>query len=297
VTGLIDTTGLSPGGGLSTTGGLDRFIGLGGSVASGYQLSFTSAAASYVGSASTVSTGGTASWLIEGTVYAGLNPGTVALTGNHQVQFGINPGSALTTLVISNNSLKGPSPDWSEFPNLTTLIMWGNQFTGSFPTLVFNQALTYVDMGLNAGLSGPLPSISGNLGMAIFQCGGCNFTGVNPSLAVNTALTGYALNNNNIIGSIHTLAPNTLLTFYNVATNFLTAVDVGFAVPAALKTIDMHNNLLPQASVDAVLAAVVAAGATAGTLNLGGTGNATPSAAGLADKATLITRTWTVTTN
>lgn len=297
MTGLIDTTGLSPGGGLSTTGGLSRFLGLGGSVASGYQLSFTSAAASYVGSASMASTGGTASWLIEGTTYAGLNPGTVALAGNHQVQFRIIPGSALTTLAIANNSLVGPAPNIAEFPNLTTLIIFGNQFTGVFPPLVFNQPLTYIDMGLNLGLVGSVPDISGNLAMATFQCGGCNFTGTIPNISVNTALTGYAVNNNNLVGAIHTLATNTVMTFFNVASNFLTSVDVGFAVPAALKTIDMHNNLLPQASVDLVLAAVVAAGATAGTLNLGGTGNATPSAAGLANKATLITRTWTVTTN
>jgi hypothetical protein len=242
-------------------------------------------------------TGGTASWLIEGTAYAGLNPGTVALSGNHQVQFRILPGSALTTLVLSNNSLKGPTPNLAQFPSLTTLIIWGNQFTGPFPPLVFNQTLTYIDAGLNAGITGSVPSISGNLSMGIFQFGGCSLTGTIPNISVNTALTGYAVNNNNLVGAIPTLVSNTLLTFFNVASNFLTSVVGGFAVPAALKTIDMHSNLLPQAAVDAVLAAVVLAGATGGTLNLGGTGNATPSAAGLADKATLITRTWTVTTN
>lgn len=291
MTGLIDTTGLS------TTGGLTKTVGLGSSIVSGYQLSFTSAAASYVGSASMASTGGTASWLIEGTAYAGLNPGTVALSGNHQVQFRILPGSALTTLAIANNSLKGPPPDISEFSGLTTLIIFGNQFTGVFPPLVFNQALTYIDMGLNLGLVGPVPDISGNLAMATFQCGGCNFTGTVPNITVNTALTGYAVNNNNLVGAVPSPAASTGMTFFNVASNLLTSVVGGFAVPAALKTIDMHNNLLPQAAVDAVLAAVVAAGATGGTLNLGGTGNATPSAAGLANKATLVTRTWTVTTN
>ena len=60
-----------------------------------------------------------------------------------------------------------------------------------------------------------------------------------------------------------------------------------------------QNNLLTQAAVDAILAAFVAANRTTGTriLNLGGTGNAAPSATGVTDKNTLISRGWTVTTN
>jgi hypothetical protein len=65
----------------------------------------------------------------------------------------------------------------------------------------------------------------------------------------------------------------------------------------ALLAIDLSSNLLPQAQVDSVLATVDGFATSSGTLNLGGTGNATPSAAGLTSKTNLTGRGWTVTTN
>jgi len=60
-----------------------------------------------------------------------------------------------------------------------------------------------------------------------------------------------------------------------------------------------ENNLLTANAVNAILAAFVLANKTTGTriLNLGGTGNASPTGQGITDKATLISRGWTVTTN
>jgi hypothetical protein len=61
----------------------------------------------------------------------------------------------------------------------------------------------------------------------------------------------------------------------------------------------LSSNLFTQAAIDAILAAFVTAGRVSGTrtLNLGGTGNASPSVAGLASVSTLVTRGWTVTYN
>lgn len=63
--------------------------------------------------------------------------------------------------------------------------------------------------------------------------------------------------------------------------------------------LDFSGNALTQTTVDAILAACVAGGSAAGieVLDLTGGTNATPSAAGLADKATLQTAGWTVTNN
>lgn len=61
-----------------------------------------------------------------------------------------------------------------------------------------------------------------------------------------------------------------------------------------------QDNLLTQAAVDAILAAFDAAGRNSGTriLNLGGTGNAAPSAGkGDTSKNNLLAKGWTVTTN
>lgn len=65
----------------------------------------------------------------------------------------------------------------------------------------------------------------------------------------------------------------------------------------ALLSMDFSSNLLPQAQVDGILATVDGFGTSNGTLNLGGTGNSAPSAAGTTHKTNLAGRGWTVTTN
>ena len=54
---------------------------------------------------------------------------------------------------------------------------------------------------------------------------------------------------------------------------------------------------LNQTSIDNILISIAAAGTSSGTLNMTGGTNATPSATGLAAKATLVGRGWTVTHN
>jgi len=101
-----------------------------------------------------------------------------------------------------------------------------------------------------------------------------------------------------LTGSIPSLTTNTALTTFYCYSNQLTNW-TGGTVSITLADFQAQNNLLTQAAVDAILAAFVAAGRNSGTriLNLGGTGNDTPSATGLTDKATLQSRGWTVTTN
>lgn len=66
-----------------------------------------------------------------------------------------------------------------------------------------------------------------------------------------------------------------------------------------LFSVDFSNNLLPQAQVDGVLTTMNGYGTTdaQGVINVGGTGNAAPSATGTSAKNALISRSWTVTTN
>ncbi|MBK6800353.1 MAG: hypothetical protein IPG83_02380 [Novosphingobium sp.] len=150
----------------------------------------------------------------------------------------------------------------------------------------------------NNQLTGSIPSLSANTALTVFYCYSNQLTGSIPSLSANTALSVFYCNNNQLTGSIPSLSANTALTVFHCFTNQLTGWSGG-TVSATLGEFQAQNNLLTQAAVDAILAAFVAAGRTTGTriLNLGGTGNAAPSAAGLADKATLQSRGWTVTTN
>ena len=132
----------------------------------------------------------------------------------------------------------------------------------------------------------------------MFICNNNQLTGSIPSLSANTALTAFICSSNQLTGSIPSLSANTALTAFNCSSNQLTGWSGG-TVSATLGDFQAQNNLLTQSAVDAILAAFVAAGRTTGTriLNLGGVGNATPSATGLTDKATLQSRGWTVTTN
>ena len=67
--------------------------------------------------------------------------------------------------------------------------------------------------------------------------------------------------------------------------------------PATDFTNAFINCALNQTSIDNILVSIAAAGTSSGTLNMTGGTNATPSATGLAAKATLVGRGWTVTHN
>ena len=147
-------------------------------------------------------------------------------------------------------------------------------------------------------LTGSIPSLSANTALTIFYCYNNQLTGSIPSLSANTSLTSFYCYSNQLTGSIPSLSANTALTIFYCNNNQLTGFSGG-SVSDTLGDFQALNNLLTQAAVDAILAAFVAANKTTGIriLNLGGTGNATPSATGLTDKATLVSRGWTVTTN
>ena len=172
-----------------------------------------------------------------------------------------------------------------------------NQLTGSIPDLSANTALTQFYCDINR-LTGNIPDLSANTALTQFLCYSNQLTGNIPDLSANTALTLFYCNSNQLTGNIPDLSANTALTLFHCNSNQLTGWSGG-TVSADLGSFQAQNNLLTQAAVDAILAAFVAAGRTTGTriLNIGGTGNAAPSAAGLADKATLESRGWTVTTN
>ncbi len=79
--------------------------------------------------------------------------------------------------------------------------------------------------------------------------------------------------------------------------NCALAASPDFSDCVVLTTLDFSVNALTEAAVDAALAGLVAIGTNNGTCDLSGGTNAIPSAAGLADKATLEGDGWTVTVN
>lgn len=285
-------------------------------------FTFVSTGVSYVGSsATTAANPNSPLWTIEGTKFAALNPGTVALTGNKKITFEITPAHQLLTFSCTGNTLTGSFPDFSRCPLITSIDVGNNALTGQMTSLSNLSALKTLGFATNT-LSGPISSLSACTALTTITGRASGVSGPIPSLAACTALTTVDLALNSHTGPLPSLSTNTLLTSFNVRTNMtiggniptivnnavlasffaydnvLTGVDAGFAVPAACHDFEVQNNLLTQAAVDAILAAFVLAGAAgAFILNVGGTGNATPSAAGLANKATLVGRGWTVTTN
>jgi hypothetical protein len=203
----------------------------------------------------------------------------------------------MTQFYCNNNQLTGNIPSLSANTALTQFYCYSNQLTGSIPSLSANTALTHFYCYSNQ-LTGNIPSLSANTALSVFSCSSNQLTGSIPSLSANTALSVFSCGANQLTGNIPSLSANTALTVFYCYNNQLTGWSGG-TVSATLGEFQAQNNLLMQAAVDAILAAFVAAGRTTGTriLNLGGTGNAAPSAAGLADKATLQSRGWTVTTN
>lgn len=192
---------------------------------------------------------------------------------------GYESNSNLRVVQFFDNKITGSIPSLSQLTNLKDFRCYGNTLTGSIPALSGLNALEIFWCQNQTGtkLTGSIPSLSGLTALRSFRCNGNQLTGAIPALS--------GLNNLEVF-----------YCFFNQLTDF-----AGGSVSNTLGDFQAQNNQLTSTAVNAILAAFVAAGRTlaSGTcvLNLGGTGNAAPTGQGLTDKATLISRGWTITTN
>jgi len=125
-------------------------------------------------------------------------------------------------------------------------------------------------------LSGYIPELSNNINLIAFACTGNNLDGYIPDLSNNTLL-------------------ETFICIGNQLTNYYPST-----ISIHCISFDASNNLLIQTAVDQILqdfATDISSRPLGGVLNLGGTGNASPSSAGLINKALIEAHLWTVTTN
>jgi Leucine-rich repeat (LRR) protein len=149
-------------------------------------------------------------------------------------------------------------------------------------------------------ISGSIPSLSSNTLLTDFLCHGNYITGYLPSLSTLTDLDRFNCGNNLLSGLVPNLSQNIkLATFRGYANSFI-GYD-GTTVPKSLINFSLNGNFLPESEVDKILIAFKNAQATTprntGALELGGLGNAAPSAAGIAAKNILTSYLWTVNTN
>jgi len=145
-------------------------------------------------------------------------------------------------------------------------------------------------------LSGPIPSLNTNTALQYFYCDNNSLTGPIPSLSANTNLVAFRGGNNQLSGPIPSLTANTKLSQFQCFNNQLTGYS-DVAVPASLSDFRASTNQLSSTAVNKILAAFVAINRINGILQIAGAGNGAPTGQGLTDKATLIGRGWTVTTN
>ena len=189
-------------------------------------------------------------------------------------------------LVIAGNQLSGPIPDITGMSSLKRFWVMVNQFTGTFPDISGNPDLEVINVGIN-NLTGTLPDISaiefpgsawgfGFPDLIRFNVYGNSFTGAIPDM-VNIPKLNYLLADNNNL------------------------TDFTGSFPITLERVFVNSNNLTQTAVDNILQAIVDANRTTNMANaileMGGTGNSAPSAAGIANRNILVGRGWTVFTN
>jgi hypothetical protein len=150
----------------------------------------------------------------------------------------------------------------------------------------------------NKQFTGCIASFERLTSVAAITFGEQRLTGKAPAVYQSSVLTSIYLVDNKYTGAITDISGCSNLQFLRFY-NTLVQTFKSQTVSSTLGTIDIQNAKLTTTAVNALLAAFVAAGRTTGTrvLNLGGPGNAAPTGQGIIDKATLVSRGWTVTTN
>lgn len=185
-------------------------------------------------------------------------------------------------------------PDWTK---LTDLDLNGDVCALGFPSLSACTNLGSLSVQTNQ-FSGILPSFSSCTLLTFIWIAANEFTGTMPSFAACTGLTSFLAYDNLFSGTIPSFAACTALTQWVCHVNQFTGYAAGgFATQKDLATINLQWNSLTEAAVDAILADCVTSLAIPArvvcTLTLSG-GNATPSAAGIANHLTLEAAGWTV---
>jgi hypothetical protein len=213
-----------------------------------------------------------------------------------------NPTITKTGLAVTWDYGDGTARDTTNTPSHT----YANAGTKNVGIYLNDAASKVTQFYCNSqNMVGAIPAINAFTALVTFNCYINQLTGSIPSLTANTALVTFYCSMNQLTGSIPSLTANTALVTFNCSTNQISGYTAS-TLATTLNNFQAHNNLLTQTAVSQILADFVtnlAARPASGTINLGGTGNAAPSAQGLLDKAAIIQHgvdlggTWAVTTN
>ena len=197
---------------------------------------------------------------------------------------------------LERNRLDEPLTDLSGFTQLRVITFSFNRnMGGSIPSLP--TSIVACDL-INSGMSGNIPSLNGLTNLMQFRVTRNSLTGTIPSVSGCPLLHNFQAHSNQLTGNIPDLSNCTNLERFDVDGNQLTGY-VGGVVSTSIERLNWQNNLLPASAVNTILSDCVATGTSGShrSINVGGTGNAAPTGQGITDKNTLISRSWSVTTN
>tara|TARA_B110000285_G_scaffold214820_1_gene260581 strand:+ start:2316 stop:3158 length:843 start_codon:yes stop_codon:yes gene_type:complete len=197
---------------------------------------------------------------------------------------------------LSLNTLDEPLTDLSSFTQLRYIDCSFNFNMGGSPPLL-PTSIIVCDL-ISSGMSGNIPSLNGLINLERFRLTYNSLTGTIPSVSGSPLLTNFQLHNNQLTGDIPDFSNCINMFIFDIDGNQLTGY-VGGAVATTIFRLNWQNNLLTASAVNTILSECVAANVSGPNriINVGGTGNAAPTGQGLIDKNTLISRSWSVTTN
>lgn len=228
-------------------------------------------------------------------IFTGVNSVSLSVTESGSSGSSWELGGEIITGISCVKSVFAPQPIIyrATHPENITVISWTSK--SLFGQIDLTKLINLTTLYLSSNFFSGQLDISLNVDLQILYAANNKFGG-DISFSANTLLQTLQVGNNLLTGNIN-LSNNTLLTTCGLSTNQFSTFSG--TVSSSIEDFQVQNNILTQTAVDAILAAFVAANRTTGirNLNLGGTGNASPSLSGLANKAILNSRGWTVTHN
>ncbi len=195
---------------------------------------------------------------------------------------------------VSDNPLTNPSaPDFSSSPQMRGIFLHNSNFTGTCPNVDNCPFLEDLQLDRNS-FTGGMPSVANNGELKWFDTASNNLTGEIVSVQVNTKMLEMWCNSNDLIGAIPDLINNTSMHTFSCFSNNLTSW-AGSNLPTSLRKLIANHNNFSSAVVEDLLAALVAAGANGGFVNVAGNGGMTTAAISYKDTLTGDDRgNWTV---
>ncbi len=193
----------------------------------------------------------------------------------------VSANTGLLTLMIKSHQLS--AIDVSANTALTTLYMDETPLTAL--NVSANVSLTELDIVANLLTS---IDVSTNTSLTALRLTDTPVTTLD--ISANTALQILAVDGTSLTAL--SLGPHTALSYLNAGNTALTTLDI--STNTLLTHINMNNAHLTQGAVDGILANLDSAGQSGGFADLSGPLNASPSAAGLVSRTSLIGKGWEV---